>query len=86
MRECLSALCIAQSHLCIYFSYLGVGFVGRHLTCLLVEKGLASHVRVVDKAPPATGWLNSRHKVSILLWKYPFNHFLHGDRGRAGSP
>lgn len=41
----------------------GVGFIGRHLTALLVQEKLASKIRVVDKAPPSTGWLNSQHKV-----------------------
>lgn len=40
----------------------GVGFIGRHLTTLLVKEGLASKIRVVDKAPPSTGWLNAEHK------------------------
>ncbi|XP_064387862.1 dTDP-D-glucose 4,6-dehydratase-like [Halichondria panicea] len=40
----------------------GVGFIGRHLTTLLVEEGLVSKVRVVDKVPPSTGWLNPQHK------------------------
>jgi len=43
---------------------IGVGFVGRHLTTYIVESQLASHVRLVDKAPPATGWLNEKHKVN----------------------
>jgi nucleoside-diphosphate-sugar epimerase len=43
--------------------FTGVGFVGRHLAALLIEGDLTSHVRVVDKAPPATGWLNDHHKV-----------------------
>ena len=41
----------------------GVGFIGRHLTALLVKERLASKIRVVDKAPPSTGWLNAEHKV-----------------------
>ena len=43
---------------------LGVGFVGRHLTAFLINQKLASKVRVVDKVPPATGWLNAEHAVS----------------------
>lgn len=43
---------------------LGVGFVGRHLTAFLISQKLASKVRVVDKVPPATGWLNAEHSVS----------------------
>lgn len=47
--------------------FAGVGFVGRHLTTLLVENSMASFIRVADKAPPATGWLNARHKVELAL-------------------
>ena len=50
-------------HFCPHV-FLGMGFVGRHLTTFLVESRLASHIRVVDKAPPTTGWLNDKHKVS----------------------
>lgn len=28
----------------------------------LVENDLVSHVRVVDKVPPQTAWLNTKHK------------------------
>ena len=45
-------------------SALGVGFVGRHFTAFLINQKLASKVRVVDKVPPATGWLNAEHYVS----------------------
>ena len=38
--------------------------MGRHLTSFLVNQKLASKVRVVDKVPPATGWLNAEHSVS----------------------
>ncbi len=49
-----------------YLLYIvGVGFIGRHLTTLLVEEGLVSKVRVVDKVPPSTGWLNPQHKVLL---------------------
>lgn len=44
----------------------GVGFVGRHLTTFLVTNQLCSKVRVVDKVPPATAWLNEEHKVSAV--------------------
>lgn len=42
---------------------VGVGFIGRNFVEFLVENQLASKIRVVDKVPPATGWLNDRHKV-----------------------
>jgi nucleoside-diphosphate-sugar epimerase len=41
----------------------GTGFVGRHLTTFLVSNGLCSLVRVVDKVPPATAWLNAEHQA-----------------------
>ena len=44
----------------------GVGFVGRHLTTYLVSNKLASKIRVADKVPPATGWLNTEHAVSDI--------------------
>ena len=43
--------------------FKGVGFVGRNLTSYLVKNEFVSKVRVVDKVPPATGWLNEDHKV-----------------------
>ncbi|XP_065886114.1 uncharacterized protein [Dysidea avara] len=48
----------------------GVGFIGRHLTCFLVENDLTSKIRVVDKVPPTTGWLNERHKVAFSKVEY----------------
>ncbi len=42
----------------------GVGFVGRHLVAFLLHNQLVSKLRVADKVPPATGWLNDEHKVS----------------------
>lgn len=41
----------------------GVGFIGRHLTTFLVSNQLCSKVRVVDKVPPITGWLNEEQKA-----------------------
>lgn len=43
----------------------GVGFVGRHLTTFLVKGQLCSKLRVVDKVPPAIGWLNEEHKAAF---------------------
>ena len=39
--------------------------MGRHLTTFLVTNQLCSKVRVVDKVPPATAWLNEEHKVRM---------------------
>ena len=35
---------------------------------MLVKDQLASKIRVADKMPPATGWLNDEQKVSYI-WK-----------------
>ena len=51
-------------HVATHTHTTGVGFVGRHLTAYLINQKLASKVRVVDKVPPATGWLNKEHSVS----------------------
>jgi nucleoside-diphosphate-sugar epimerase len=40
----------------------GVGFIGRNFVEYLVTNNLASKIRVVDKVPPSTGWLNAKHK------------------------
>ena len=40
----------------------GCGFVGRNLVAYLIEHNLTSMVRVADKMPPQTAWLNSHHK------------------------
>lgn len=31
-------------------------------------------IRVVDKVPPTTGWLNDRHKVSVLKINVNISH------------
>eukprot|EP00794_Sanderia_malayensis_P018877 gene18877-20777_t len=40
----------------------GCGFVGRNLVAYLVENNLAKKIRVADKVPPQTAWLNENHK------------------------
>jgi len=40
----------------------GCGFIGRHLVAYLIENDLAEKVRVADKTPPMTAWLNQNHK------------------------
>jgi len=51
----------------------GVGFIGRNLVRYLVEKDLASKIRVVDKAMPATSYLSDAEKAlfgnSIVEYK-----------------
>lgn len=43
----------------------GTGFIGRNLVHHLVENDLCSKIRVVDKVPPQTAWLNARDKESF---------------------
>lgn len=43
----------------------GLGFIGRNLVTYLVENDLCSKIRAVDKVPPQTAWLNSRHKKAF---------------------
>ncbi|KAI8923727.1 hypothetical protein BC831DRAFT_469701 [Entophlyctis helioformis] len=40
----------------------GVGFIGRTLVCHLIDNNLAGHIRVVDKALPATSYLSEAQK------------------------
>lgn len=48
------------------YVYVGVGFVGRNLVQFLLDNELASHIRVADKVPPVTAWLNDKQKVSEI--------------------
>ena len=54
------SLSLSLSH---NLSFKGVGFIGRNLVQFLIDHSLTSKIRVVDKVPPATGWLNEGHKV-----------------------
>ncbi|KAJ8675158.1 hypothetical protein QAD02_010944 [Eretmocerus hayati] len=40
----------------------GCGFIGRNLVEYLIDNELVSYLRVVDKVPPQTAWLNSKHQ------------------------
>ncbi|XP_033226607.1 uncharacterized protein LOC117179076 isoform X2 [Belonocnema kinseyi] len=40
----------------------GCGFIGRNLVEYLVDNELVSFLRVVDKVPPQTAWLNAKHQ------------------------
>ncbi|KAL0104797.1 hypothetical protein PUN28_016440 [Cardiocondyla obscurior] len=40
----------------------GCGFIGRNLVEYLLNNDLVSYVRVVDKVPPQTAWLNANHQ------------------------
>ena len=54
-----------------------MGFVGRHLVTFIVKNQLASKVRVADKVPPATAWLNEEHKVSEFFPSGALSNILH---------
>ncbi|PSN37282.1 hypothetical protein C0J52_17192 [Blattella germanica] len=54
------------------FNILGCGFIGRNLVEYLIENDLVSAVRVVDKVPPQTAWLNKKHQE---LFNNPKVHF-----------
>ncbi|XP_063226526.1 uncharacterized protein LOC134533146 [Bacillus rossius redtenbacheri] len=40
----------------------GCGFIGRNLVDYLISNDLARAVRIVDKTPPQTAWLNTKHQ------------------------
>ncbi|KAF3428246.1 hypothetical protein E2986_07938 [Frieseomelitta varia] len=50
----------------------GCGFIGRNLVEYLLDNDLVSFVRVVDKVPPQTAWLNTKHQQ---LFKHPLLEF-----------
>ncbi|XP_017885506.1 uncharacterized protein LOC108628246 [Ceratina calcarata] len=50
----------------------GCGFIGRNLVEYLLDNDLVSFVRVVDKVPPQTAWLNSVHQK---LFEHPLLEF-----------
>ncbi|KAF8925485.1 hypothetical protein EDD21DRAFT_421460, partial [Dissophora ornata] len=50
----------------------GVGFIGRHFVAYLVENGLATDIRVVDKALPQTAYVNKRFRAAfdkVEVWQ-----------------
>ncbi|XP_024942057.1 uncharacterized protein LOC107269052 isoform X2 [Cephus cinctus] len=50
----------------------GCGFIGRNLVQYLLENELVSTVRVVDKVPPQTAWLNAKHQQ---IFEHPLLEF-----------
>ncbi|KAK0087143.1 hypothetical protein PV325_001656 [Microctonus aethiopoides] len=40
----------------------GCGFIGRNLVAYLIDNKLVSYLRIVDKVPPQTAWLNKHHQ------------------------
>ncbi|XP_046982471.1 uncharacterized protein LOC124552236 isoform X1 [Schistocerca americana] len=43
----------------------GCGFIGRNFVQYLIENDIASEIRVVDKVPPQTAWLNPKHQKTF---------------------
>ncbi|XP_003395101.1 uncharacterized protein LOC100644395 [Bombus terrestris] len=50
----------------------GCGFIGRNLVEYLLDNDLVSFIRVVDKVPPQTAWLNTKHQQ---LFEHPLLEF-----------
>ncbi|XP_011875987.1 PREDICTED: uncharacterized protein LOC105566526 [Vollenhovia emeryi] len=50
----------------------GCGFIGRNLVEYLLDNDLVSYVRVVDKVPPQTAWLNAKHQ---RVFEHPLLEF-----------
>ncbi|OAD56233.1 hypothetical protein WN48_03719 [Eufriesea mexicana] len=50
----------------------GCGFIGRNLVEYLLDNDLVSFIRVVDKVPPQTAWLNAKHQQ---LFEHPLLEF-----------
>ncbi|XP_012268433.2 uncharacterized protein LOC105693225 [Athalia rosae] len=50
----------------------GCGFIGRNLVEYLLDKELVSYIRVVDKVPPQTAWLNEHHQK---IFEHPLLEF-----------
>ncbi|KAI9027178.1 hypothetical protein CLU79DRAFT_740703 [Phycomyces nitens] len=55
----------------------GVGFIGRHFVHHLVQNGLASYIRVVDKALPQTAYLSETHKASFENVDFRQSNLIH---------
>ena len=60
----------------------GCGFVGRYLVALLVERGLCSRVRVVDKVMPAMASLSPAHKA---VFASPLVEYKQADLSRQAG-
>ncbi|XP_058798681.1 UDP-glucose 4-epimerase isoform X2 [Phymastichus coffea] len=50
----------------------GCGFIGRNLVEYLIENDLVSYLRVIDKVPPQTAWLNVKHQK---IFEHPLVEF-----------
>ncbi|XP_015514980.1 uncharacterized protein YbjS isoform X1 [Neodiprion virginianus] len=50
----------------------GCGFIGRNLVEYLLDNELVSYVRVIDKVPPQTAWLNKKHQ---RIFEHPLLEF-----------
>ncbi|XP_076239585.1 uncharacterized protein LOC143182469 isoform X2 [Calliopsis andreniformis] len=50
----------------------GCGFIGRNLVEYLLDNDLVSFIRVADKVPPQTAWLNAKHQQ---IFEHPLFEF-----------
>ncbi|XP_063995453.1 uncharacterized protein YbjS [Diachasmimorpha longicaudata] len=60
----------------------GCGFIGRNLVAYLVENELVSFLRVIDKVPPQTAWLNDKHRQ---IFENPIIEFRSANLINTGS-
>ncbi|XP_076629383.1 uncharacterized protein LOC143345809 [Colletes latitarsis] len=60
----------------------GCGFIGRNLVEYLLDNDLVSFVRVVDKVPPQTAWLNAKHQQ---MFEHPLLEFKSANLINAAS-
>ncbi|XP_076765985.1 uncharacterized protein LOC143432896 [Xylocopa sonorina] len=60
----------------------GCGFIGRNLVEYLLSNDLVSFVRVVDKVPPQTAWLNAKHQQ---VFEHPLLEFKSANLINAAS-
>ncbi|KAG7213438.1 hypothetical protein KM043_002716 [Ampulex compressa] len=60
----------------------GCGFIGRNLVEYLLDNKLVSYVRVVDKVPPQTAWLNATHQK---IFEHPLLEFKSANLINAAS-
>ena len=60
----------------------GTGFIGRNTVQYLVESGVASKIRVVDKVLPQTAFLGGKHQEAFAN---PVVEFMQGNLNSAAS-
>ncbi|XP_011311708.1 uncharacterized protein [Fopius arisanus] len=60
----------------------GCGFIGRNLVSYLIENELVSFLRIIDKVPPQTAWLNHKHQQ---IFENPLVEFRSANLINPGS-